>query len=67
MAKVYIRLKTTDPEYNLAAEQYVFDSLPRGNDYFMLWQNDRAVIIGRHQNTIEEINEDYISKTACAS
>ena len=32
-------------------EQYVFDRLDPEQDYVMLWQNDRSVIIGRHQNT----------------
>jgi lipoate-protein ligase A len=26
----------------------------------MLWQNDNAIIIGKHQNTIEEINADFV-------
>lgn len=56
----YLDLNTTDPALNLATEQYVFDALPREHSYFMLWQNDRAVIIGKHQNTLSEINEDYV-------
>ena len=46
----YLNLYTTDPAWNLAAEQYVFDALPRDRTYFMLWQNDNAIIIGKHQN-----------------
>lgn len=56
----YLNLVTTDPRYNLATEQYIFDCLPRNRVYFMLWQNDNAVIIGRHQNTLAEINETYV-------
>ncbi len=56
----YLDLSTTDPAYNLAAEQYVFDVLPRDRAYFMLWQNDRAIIIGKYQNTLSEINEPYV-------
>ncbi len=56
----YLDLTTTDPAYNLAAEQYVFDSLPRDRAYLMLWQNDNAIIIGKHQNTLAEINESYV-------
>ena len=40
----YLDLMTTDPSYNLAMEQYVFDCLPRDRMYFMLWQNDNAII-----------------------
>lgn len=56
----YINLYTTDPEFNLAAEQYVFDVLPRDRMYFMLWQNDNAIIIGKYQNTHAEINEPFV-------
>lgn len=48
----YLDLMTTDPSYNLAMEQYVFDCLPRDRMYFMLWQNDNAIIVGKYQNTI---------------
>lgn len=58
----FIESSSTDPAFNLAMEQYVFDQLPRGQDYFMLWQNHNAVIIGKHQNTAEEINLPYVRK-----
>ena len=41
-------------------EQYVFDCLPRDRMYFMLWQNDNAIIVGKYQNTISEINEEAV-------
>lgn len=56
----YLDISTTDPRYNLALEQYVFDSLPRGHSFFLLWQNDRAVIVGKHQNTYAEVNAQYV-------
>lgn len=56
----FINLKTTDPAFNLAAEQYVFETLPADRMYFMLWQNDNAVIIGKYQNTLAEINEKSV-------
>ena len=55
-------LRTTDAAFNLAAEQYVFDNLPQNRSYFMLWQNDRSVIVGKYQNTLAEINEHYINQ-----
>ena len=60
MQWTFIDVLTTDPDFNLALEQYVFDTLPRDRNYFMLWQNDNAVIVGRHQNTMAEVNEPYI-------
>ena len=56
----YLDLATTDPAFNLAAEQYVFDKLPRDRTWLMLWQNDNAIIIGKHQNTLAEINEAFV-------
>ncbi len=56
----FIDVTSTDPTWNLALEQYVFDCLPRDKNYFLLWQNRNAVIIGRHQNTLAEIDEAYI-------
>jgi len=62
MGFYYFDLTTTDPAYNLAMEQYVFDCLPREHTYFMLWQNDNAIIIGKHQNTAAEINASYVEE-----
>ncbi len=56
----YLNLTTTDPTINLATEQYVFENLPKDRAYFMLCQNAPSVIIGKHQNTLAEINEPYI-------
>ncbi len=56
MRTAILDLATTDPAFNLAAEEYVFSSLPRDRAYVMLWQNDRAVIIGKYQNTAAEVN-----------
>ncbi len=62
MAMNYLESPSTDPAFNLALEQYVFDALPRDRSYFMLWQNDNAIIVGRHQNTMEEINAAYVAE-----
>lgn len=48
----------TDPYFNLAAEEYVMDHFDR--DCFMLWRNAPAIIVGRHQNSLAEINADYV-------
>lgn len=59
---VYIEARTTDPDFNLAMEEYFFDSMPRDRSYFMTWQNDHAIIIGKHQNTLSEINLPYVQE-----
>lgn len=56
-----INITTTDASYNLAVEEAFFNSLSyAGEEYFLLWQNDPSVIVGRHQNTFEEVNEEYV-------
>jgi len=57
----YIESQSTDPAFNLALEQFVFDSLDRNANYFMLWQNDNSIIVGKHQNTTAEINTSYVN------
>lgn len=56
----YIQVDTTDPAFNLALEEYVFESLSKDYNYFILWQNAPTIVIGRHQNTFSEVNEAYI-------
>lgn len=62
MKMTFLDVTTTDPAWNLALEQYVFEQLPRDRGYFLLWQNDNAIIIGRHQNTLAEIHESYVNQ-----
>lgn len=57
---LFIDAETTDPDYNLALEEFVFEQMSRENEYLMLWQNDNAVIVGRHQNTPAEIDQGYV-------
>lgn len=58
----YIDVQSTDPSFNLALEQYVFDELSEEDDFFLLWQNDNAIIIGKNQNTYMEINTEYVKQ-----
>lgn len=59
---IYIRNNSNDPFYNLAFEEYFFKSETIDDAVLLLWQNGPSVIIGRYQNTIEEINEDFIDE-----
>ena len=59
---VYIEVSTTDPTFNLALEEYVFEKMPRDRGYFLTWRNENAIIIGRHQNTAAEINEEFVKE-----
>lgn len=51
-----------DPSINLAIEEYVLKNLDIDNDknYLLFYINKPSIIIGKNQNTIEEINTDYV-------
>jgi len=55
-----IRRPQTDPYFNIAAEEYFLRNFKE--DIFMLWQNEPSIIIGKHQNTLAEINLNYITE-----
>lgn len=57
---------SNDPPYNLAVEEYVLRRLDPRQDYFILWQNRPAVIVGRFQNTAEEVNQPYVERQGVA-
>lgn len=59
---VYIESQSIDPAFNLALEQYVFDMMPTDREYFWLWQNHNTIVVGKHQNTAEEINPAYVKE-----
>ena len=54
--------KSNDPRYNLALEEFALKQLNTEEDIILLWQNEPSIIIGRNQNTIEEINEKYVKE-----
>ena len=56
----FIESPWTDPYYNLALEEYVFEKLDRSSDWLLLWQNYNTIVIGKYQNTVEEINAEYV-------
>lgn len=56
----YIVNTSHNPAYNIALEAYAFRELMDEDELFILWINEPAIIIGKHQNTIEEINKEYI-------
>ena len=56
-----IENKMTRPQYNLALEEYLCARSTRdGSRFFMLWQNEPSIIVGRFQNTLAEINADFV-------
>ncbi len=53
-----IKHSSTDPYFNIATDEYIFKHIEQ--DCFMLWRNDNAIIVGKHQNTLAEINLVYV-------
>jgi len=43
-----------EPYFNQAVEEYFLKN--SDENIFMLWRNDNAIIVGKHQNTLAEIN-----------
>lgn len=56
----YIVNTSNDTAYNIALEEYAFKHLLDEDQIFLLWINKPSIIVGRHQNTIQEINRDYV-------
>ena len=56
----YIINHSNDTAFNIALEEYAFKHLLDEDQIFLLWINKPSIIVGRHQNTIEEINRDYV-------
>ena len=51
----------TDARLNLALEEHVLRNRIESDDLLLFYINAPAIIIGRNQNTIEEINADVVN------
>lgn len=52
----------TDPRINLAIEEYALKNLDINETYLLFYINEPSIIIGKNQNTLEEINTEYVEK-----
>ncbi|MGO4900048.1 lipoate--protein ligase LplJ [Bacillus sp. GM2] len=52
----------TDPRINLAIEEYCLKHLDPEETYLLFYINQPSIIIGKNQNTIEEINTKYVDE-----
>lgn len=50
----------TDPRINLAIEEYALKNLDIEETYLLFYINEPSIIIGKNQNTVEEINTEYV-------
>lgn len=56
---IYIETNSMDPFYNFAFEHYFMKEHNLDDDIFLFWRTHKTLMIGRYQNTIEEINLAY--------
>lgn len=49
-----------DAYFNIASEEYLLTKYPK-EQIFLLYSNDPSIIIGKFQNTLAEINLDYVN------
>jgi len=50
----------TDPYINLAIEEYVLQNFGEEDTYLLFYVNGPSIIIGRNQNSVEEVNTEYV-------
>jgi lipoate-protein ligase A len=50
----------TDPRLNLAIEEYLLRNVKTDDDILLFYINEPSIIVGRHQNTLEEVNMGYV-------
>ncbi len=50
--------QSNDPYFNLASEEYLLKKFQA--DAFLLYRNAPAIVVGKHQNTLAEINFEYV-------
>jgi lipoate-protein ligase A len=61
--KLISNREINDPTINLALEEYCVRNLDvKEEEYLLFYINDPSIIIGKHQNTIEEINRKYVEE-----
>ncbi len=51
-----------DASLNLALEEYCLLNLPMDESYLLFYVNAPSIIIGKHQNTLEEIDTDFVEE-----
>lgn len=51
-----------DQTYNFAMEEYALRYLDENETYFMFYRMHPTIIVGKNQNTIQEINQAYVKE-----
>ncbi|MDR1606176.1 MAG: lipoate--protein ligase [Streptococcaceae bacterium] len=58
----YIINQNRRASFNIAMDEWLLTHLKPEAPVFSLWQNQNAVIVGKHQNTYEEVNEAVVKE-----
>jgi len=59
----FIEGQSHDPAFNLALEEHLYRSVDEGHPgYFLLWRNAPSIIVGRFQNTAQEVNRSFVEE-----
>lgn len=59
---IYVPNENTDPRINLAIETYLLQEFKTDEPILLFYINQPSIIIGRNQNTLEEINKEYVDE-----
>ncbi|MBO0461080.1 MULTISPECIES: lipoate--protein ligase [Enterococcus] len=59
---IFVPNENHDPRVNLAIETYLLQEMPLEEPILLFYINEPSIIIGRNQNTIEEINREYVEE-----
>ncbi|WP_321386682.1 lipoate--protein ligase [uncultured Enterococcus sp.] len=59
---IFVPNENNDPRVNLAIETYLLKEMPLDEPILLFYINEPSIIIGRNQNTIEEINKEYVEE-----
>ena len=58
---IFVPNENNDPRVNLAIETYLLTEMPLDEPILLFYINEPSIIIGRNQNTIEEINMLFVA------
>lgn len=59
---IFVPNENNDPRVNLAIETFLVREMPIDEPILLFYINEPSIIIGRNQNTIEEISKDYVEE-----
>ncbi|WP_071131852.1 lipoate--protein ligase [Enterococcus timonensis] len=59
---IFVPNENNDPRINLAIEHFLLKEFKTDEPILLFYINQPSIIIGRNQNTLEEINKEYVDE-----